>query len=137
MRVNNIQNYNNNPSFGTIFGVGLANRLMQVDERKMLNPEHIANIEKIKNDGNTFILDLTDKYKIVKKNNAKGIFKKFLYLTLSDVNGKEVELKDMTDVLTPFAKDKNVFHISKFLKIFESEYKLADKVIENSKTLEQ
>ena len=50
MRVSNIQNYNSKPSFGTFFGVELAQRVMLAGEKGMLNSEHAANIERIKKD---------------------------------------------------------------------------------------
>lgn len=136
MQVSRIQNYNNKPSFGTVMGVALAEKLTIAQERGMLRPEHTANIERIKNDGKFLILDFVDKYKIVSKGNEKGVFKKFLYLTLMDINGKEVALKDASDLLSPFSKDKNIFHLSKFLKLFSDDYRLADDIIENSKKLE-
>ena len=99
MQINGVQNYNYNQSFGTLYGVNLASRVSELQNRGMLSSEHLNNFEKIKNDGSELMLDITEKYKIlVKGNNKKSAFVKFKFLTLSDVSGNEVVIADMQDI---------------------------------------
>ena len=127
MQINKVQNYNT--SFGTYYGADLANRIIMLQNKGLVSAEHLRNFEKIKNDGTELMLDISEKYKIItKNNNQKGTFTKFRFLTLSDMTGKEVILADMQDMFSSAGKNKEVFHAHKFLKFFTDEYNLADKI---------
>jgi len=126
MKVNN--NYNcYNPKFGTYFGVNLQEKILLGKACNAFDNKQLEMITKIENDGLSTVLEISNKYKLIRKNNKKHLdIRK--HLTVSD-SYNNVVIDELKGVYRPTADDKKCyFYIDRFVKIFDEEYNLAEKI---------
>ena len=128
MNIQKIQNTQHKPSFGTYLGINMQEKVMLAKQRNAFSKEQLTNLEKIEEDGFIALLELYDKYVIKTVNNKKGIMTTQKVLNLVK-EGHKVELADVTFAYDSTSyKNKLVFFTNKFLKIFNDDFNLAQKI---------
>lgn len=128
MNIQKIENTKYTPSFGTYFGINLQEKIMLAEKRRMLSKEQLENLNKIEDNGINAFLELADKYVVKSVNNKKGTMEVKKVLNLANEYDK-IGIADVSFAYSPTAvKNRYVFHINKFLNIFNDDFNLAQKI---------
>lgn len=132
MQVQNIKN--NRQSFGTYLGINMQEKVLLAKQRGMLTQAELNNLSKIESDDLNAVLEITNRYFIVKNKDNKGLLNFKKYLTLS--NGrKSVDICDMKGIIEAHTKNKDFFHMHKFVKLFNDDFDLAGRIEKAGKLL--
>ena len=135
MKVNGLDNNKYTPSFGTYLGINLQEKIVLAQSRNALSKEQLANLRKIEENGNNLLLEIGDKFVISSVNNKKGIMKIKKVLNLTDGINK-VEIADVSHAYEDSnTRNKFIFRIEKFLKIFNDNFNLDQKIEQASEKL--
>jgi hypothetical protein len=122
-------------TFGTYLGLNLQEKVLLAKQRNLFSKEHLANLEKIENDGLFASLDITKTYTIHRRKNGKSIIIPTRHLTLEN-QASRVKIDSLNNVYVPTSDNNNVyFYIHKLIKIFSNEYNLAEKIKQAFETL--
>lgn len=128
MQVQKLDSQKYTPSFGTYLGLELQEKVILAKNRGMFSKKQLANLEKIEDDGILASLDLYKKFIIKKQNNKKGTMVAKKILILKDGTNK-VDIADLSHVFEPVPNtNRVVFHINRFLSIFNDEFNLPQKI---------
>ena len=137
MKVYRIDNNQHTPSFGTYLGVNLQEKIILAQSRNAFSKEQYANLHKIEDDGKNLFLELADRYVISSVNNRKGIMKIKKVLNLTDGINK-VEIADVSHAYEDSnTRNKFIFRIERFLKIFNDDFNLSQKIEQASEKFAQ
>ncbi len=122
------------PHFGTYLGVRMQEKVLLAKQRNMFSSEQLKNLERIENDGLDAVLEIVNKFKILRKKD-KGILLSNECLTIGDGHN-HTAISDMNEIIvaTP-DKKKSYFHMHKFVKMFNDDFKLPEKIQEGFKNL--
>ena len=113
----------------------MQDKVMLAKQRNMFNTEQLANLVKIENDGLDAALDIATKYVIRAQGKTKGVMKLQNILALN--NGfKREELYNMDNIIQSIPNTtKSYFHMHRFIKLFDDDFKLFEKIQEAWKKL--
>lgn len=121
-------NANSKISFGTYLGAEFQEKVLYAKSKNIFTKEQMHNLEKIENDGLMAVIDISDKYLIHKYNNGKSAFDVLKCLTLGNGNFKTI-IADLSDAYKPTSNNKKrYFFVHKFVKIFDNDFNLAEKI---------
>ena len=124
----------NSPYFGTYLGLKMQDKVLLAKQRNMFSAEQLNNLERIENDGLDAVLEIVNKYKILRKND-KGIVLDNECLTISNGRNNRT-ISSMKDIIVPtYDKKKRYFHMNKFVKLFNDDFKLFEKIQDGFKNL--
>lgn len=114
-------------SFKSHIGPELQEKILLAQKRQMFSKEQFENLQKIKNDGINAVLELTKKI-IIKKTHNKNVLEAKRIISLKSDN-KSYEIMDISDVFEPVkSREKVIFHVHKFIKIFDDQFNLPLKI---------
>lgn len=129
MKINKIQNNNQNPAFGTRIGSIMQEKIALVKARSAFSLKQCDNLNKIENDGLSAVLDIVDKI-IIKRVNNKSSMVLEKQLALLSESKERVIIDVLSDVYKPRTNNKLYFSLESFAKLFSDEYNLAGKIEE-------
>jgi len=128
MKVQKCENSGYKQSFGTYLGANIQDKILLCQKRNMFTPERIANLMKIEDDGLDAVLDIYDTLDIRRTQNNKALLTVKKYLTLNK-QGQKTIISKMEGVIEPTSDNKkSYFRLHKFIKFFDNEFNLADKI---------
>lgn len=125
---------NNQQHFGTYLGVNMQEKILLAKHRGILSSEQLRNLSKIEDDGLNVVLEISNRYFIKKDSSNKGLLDLQKHLTLSNYR-KSINIVNMKGIIEQYSKTKDVFHMQKFIKLFNDDFNLADKIEKGYKLL--
>lgn len=116
------------PLFKSCIGKELQEKILLAKSRKLFTKEQSVILKKIEDDGLDAVLELSNKIVIIKQNGKKGVVDMMPVLSLKKEN-KSHDIADMSFSFTKIPlKKQSIFHIHKFLRIFNEDFNLPEKI---------
>ena len=108
-------------------GINIQEKILLAKKRGIFTSKHFEVLSKIEDDGIEAVLDITDKYKIVRSGNKSTIIP-VKSLTVSDLYNNVV-IDTLGNIYRPTNDNKQLyFNVVKFAKLFDEGFNLADKI---------